>query len=71
MRIRKHVENTEDKDIEEEWSKVSKAIEKVAEKIIGRLKSKKKKNGKKIFVRSQKKDFTKQYMKFLQIYQAI
>lgn len=43
VQMREHVENIEEEDIEEEWSKISKAIKKVAEQVIGRLKSGKKK----------------------------
>lgn len=41
MRI--YVENIKEEDIEEEWSKISKAIKVVVEQVIGRLKSGKKK----------------------------
>lgn len=43
VKMREHVKNIEEVDIEEEWSKISKAIKKVAEQIIGRLISEKKK----------------------------
>jgi uncharacterized membrane-anchored protein YjiN (DUF445 family) len=43
VKMREHVENIEEEDIEEEWSKISKAIKKVAEQVICRLKSGKKK----------------------------
>jgi len=43
VQMREHVENIEEENIEEEWSKISKAITKVAEQVIGRLKSGKKK----------------------------
>jgi len=42
-RMRKYVENIEEENIKGEWSKISKIIKEVAEQVIGRLKSGKKK----------------------------
>jgi hypothetical protein len=39
VKMREYVENIEKEDIENEWSKISKAIKKVAEQVIGKLKS--------------------------------
>lgn len=41
--MREYVENIQEEDVEGEWNKISKAIKKVAEQVIGRLKSGKKK----------------------------
>lgn len=43
IKMREHVENIEEEDIEEDLSKISNAIKKVAEQVIGRLKNGKKK----------------------------
>lgn len=41
--MRSYVENIEEEDVEEDWSKISKDIKEVTEQVIGRIKSGKKK----------------------------